>query len=106
MALCRGLFRILEENLSMRFLNLVTLAQLILICGLSKGMDIFILIVHFLNHNWELNHVTIGLLCLLLATPHNDGGWCSIEAFFSIFLCFKKFFHFLKKAFVIIALAF
>jgi hypothetical protein len=29
---------------------------------MSKGgLDIFVLIVHFLNHNWEPNHVTIWL---------------------------------------------
>ncbi len=28
---------------------------------MSRGVDIFVLIVHFLNHNWEPGHVTIGL---------------------------------------------
>jgi hypothetical protein len=28
---------------------------------LRGGVDTFVLIVHFLNHNWELGHVTIGL---------------------------------------------
>jgi hypothetical protein len=29
---------------------------------MSKGgMETFVLIVHFLNHNWEPNHITIGL---------------------------------------------
>jgi hypothetical protein len=27
----------------------------------KKKMDIFVLIVHFLNHNWEFSPVTIGL---------------------------------------------
>ncbi len=27
----------------------------------SKGVDAFELIVHFLNHNWEPSHITIGL---------------------------------------------
>jgi hypothetical protein len=48
----------------MRLLNLVTLAQLVLICGLSKEVDTFILIVHFLNHNLKLNHVAIGVVVL------------------------------------------
>jgi hypothetical protein len=26
-----------------------------------KRMDTFVLIIHFLNHNWEFGHVTIGL---------------------------------------------
>jgi hypothetical protein len=58
-----------RENLSMRFLNLVTFAQLILICGLSKGVDIFILIVHFLNHNWEPDHGKLGFVPPFGNTP-------------------------------------
>jgi hypothetical protein len=28
------------------------------------GVDTFVLIVHFLNHNWELGHVIIGFFGL------------------------------------------
>ncbi len=46
-------------------------------------------------------------LCFLLATSHNDGLWCSIEALFSTLLSvFLKLFHLFFEAFVIIALAF
>jgi hypothetical protein len=42
-----------------------------------------------------------------LATPHNDGVWCSIEDFFSILLSvFLKLFHLFFEAFPIIAFAF
>jgi hypothetical protein len=45
--------------------------------------------------------------CFLLATPHSDGLWCSIEALFSIlFSVFLKLFYFFFEVFVIIALAF
>jgi hypothetical protein len=43
---------------------------------MSKGgLDIFVLIIHFLNHNWELDHVTIRLL----ETAYTYGATMAIQ---------------------------
>ncbi len=38
---------------------------------MSRGVDTFVLIVHFLNHNWEHGHVTIDLF----KTIETSGGY-------------------------------
>jgi hypothetical protein len=38
---------------------------------MSREVDTFVLIVHFLNHNWEHGHVTIDLF----KTAETSGGY-------------------------------
>ncbi len=35
-----------------------------------RGIDNFVLIVHFLNHNWEPCHVTIGLFEIAISNTY------------------------------------
>jgi hypothetical protein len=57
---------------------------------MSRGMDIFVLIVHFLNHNYKFGHVTIGLF--EIANTFGTRSWP-----YKLMRCYGPSYYFLEN---------